>query len=153
MFVSLKIVLNNWWIFFYFTFTRSLQFHKVKNLWKDSLIMLVPKSKAVKSLNNYRPVVLTSLSVKFFEKIVKDTILSNVSDNLDLLQFACRPDRGVDDAKGTLLKMILTHLETVTSVVLLVHIDFSSALNCIQPHILAERLSQPTVLTLVLYAG
>ena len=36
--------------------------------------------------------------------------------------------------------MIMSHLEGVKHFVRLLFIDFTSAFNCIQPHILAERL-------------
>ncbi len=58
---------------------------------------------------------------------------------LDPLPFDYRSGRVVDGAKGTLLNMILTHLEGTKTFVRLVFIDFFSALNCIQPHFLAER--------------
>ena len=82
---------------------------------------------------------LTSL-VKSLEKSVKETLLTCVQDNLDPLQFAYRPGRGVADAVGTLLNLVLTHLEGAKTFARLLFIDFSSAFNCIQPHILAGRL-------------
>ncbi|KAI5086940.1 gastrula zinc finger protein XlCGF28.1-like, partial [Silurus meridionalis] len=125
---------------FCFIFKMSLSLHKVPCLWKESIIVPVPKNNAPTSLNEYRPVALTSLIMKTFERIVKDTLLSMVQANLDPFQFAYRSGRGVDDVICALLNMILAHLEGAKTFVCLVFIDFSSAFNCIQPHILAERL-------------
>ena len=75
--------------------------------------------------------------MKSFERIVKDDLMSNVQSNLDPLQFAYRPNRGVDDAISTMLDLIHSHLEAPSTFVRLLFIDFSSAFNCIQPHILA----------------
>lgn len=125
---------------FTFIFSISLQLHKVPSLWKDSIIVPVPKSASPKSLNGFRPVALTSLVMKSFEKIVKETLLTCVQDNLDPFQFAYRSGRGVEDALATLLNLVLTHLEGAKTFARLLFIDFSSAFNCIQPHILAERL-------------
>ena len=122
-------------------FSLSRQLHIVPHLWKDSIIIPVPKSNPPKVLKDLRPVALTSLVMKCFEKLVKEEILSVVQPNLDPLQFAYRPGRGVDDATCTLMDFILLHLDDARAFVRLVFIDFSSAFNCIQPHILAGRLA------------
>lgn len=71
---------------------------------------------------------------------MKDVLLNKRKANLDSLQFACRTGRVVDDAISALLNKILAHLEGTKTFVWLVLIDFSSAFNCMQPHISAERL-------------
>ncbi len=78
-----------------------------------------------------------SLIMKSFERTVKNALLSMVHEILDPLQFAYRPGRGVDDATSTIL-MILSLLEGAETLILLVFIDFSSAFNFIQPHILVK---------------
>ncbi len=60
--------------------------------------------------------------------------MDTVQDKLDLLQFVYRSGRGVDVAIGMLFNM------EAKSLVRLPFIDFPSALNCIQSHILADRL-------------
>ena len=105
----------------------------------------MPKNQAPKSLNDYRPVALTSLIMKVFERIVKEALLTAVQADLDPLQFAYRSGRGVDDAISTLLNMVLTHVEEAKSLARLLFIDFSSAFNCIQPHILAQRLTNHNI--------
>lgn len=78
---------------------------------------------------------LTSLIMRSFEKIVKNTLLTSDQDQLDPLQFAYRPKQGVDDVIRNLLNLIYTHLEGAKSFLQLLFIDFSSAFNCIQPQI------------------
>lgn len=114
-----------------FIFKLSVYHHRVPGLWKDSTITPEPKNNAPKSLNDYRPVVLTSLVMKTFEKIVKEALMNTEEANLVPLQFAYRCGRVVAYATGTLLKIILAPL---------IFIEFSSAFNCIQAHFLAERL-------------
>lgn len=118
----------------------SLHSHIVPRLWKDAIIVPIPKIKNPGCLNDFRPVALTSLTMKTLEKIVRDNLLISVQDHLDPLQFAYRPQRGVEDAACTLLNFIHSHLEGAKSLVRLLFIDFSSAFNCIQPHILAGTL-------------
>ena len=105
------------------------------------MIVPVPKIKTPKSLNDYRPVALTSFVMKTFEKIVKEEILCVPQTKLDPLQFAYRAGRGVEDATGTLLNMVLDHLNGAKNFARLLFIDLASAFNCIQPHILADGLS------------
>ncbi len=88
----------------------SLHLHKVPHFWRESIIVPVPKNNVPQCLNEYRPVALTSLIMKTFERVVKDKLLSMVQENLDPFQFAYRHGRGVDDAISTLLNMILAHL-------------------------------------------
>ncbi len=78
--------------------------------------------------------------MKSFEKIVRKGILALTQSALDPMQFAYRPGRGVEDATCTLLNRILKHLEGKNNYVRLLFIDFSSAFNCVQPHILAKKL-------------
>ena len=75
-------------------FNKSLQSHRVPHLWKESVIVPVPKIKAPKSLNDFTPVALTSLIMKAFEKIIKQEILAKTQTQLAPLQFAYRAGRG-----------------------------------------------------------
>ncbi|KAK0134020.1 hypothetical protein N1851_030427 [Merluccius polli] len=70
---------------FSFIFTTSLQLQRVPCLWEDSVIVPVPKIKTPKSLNDYRPVALTPLVMKTFEKIIKEEILGVSQTKLDPL--------------------------------------------------------------------
>lgn len=110
-------------------------------IWKSSTIIPIPKTKNPEQLTEFRPVALTSLIMKNFEKILKDEIVSLVYDKLDPLQFAYQPGKGVEDAKLLILDKIYKHLEKPKSHVRLLFADFSSAFNKMQPHILIQRLS------------
>lgn len=79
--------------------------------------------------------------MKTFEKIVKAELLEGIQGQFDPLQFAYRPGRGVEDAVATLLHSVQSHLHGAKNFARLVFIDFSSAFNCIQPRVLAERLT------------
>ncbi len=59
---------------------------------------------------------------------------------LDPLQFAYQARRGVEDAPSTLLNMIMKHLDGRKTHVRLLFVDFSSAFNSIQPHVLVNQL-------------
>ena len=87
-----------------------------------------------------RPVALTSLVMKSFEKIVKQSLMVMTQDVIDPLQFAYQPRKGVDDATATLLHLVAGHLDGSRTHARLCFVDFSSAFDCMQPHILARRL-------------
>ena len=62
-------------------------------------------------LNYYRPIALTSVIMKCFERLVKDHITATLPATLDPLQFAYRPNRSTDDAIAIKLHTALSHLD------------------------------------------
>ena len=101
----------------------SLKEQHVPEILKGAIMVPVPKSSCPKTHRDFRPVALTSILMKTFEKMVRTELLRKTECMLDPLQFAYRPDRGVEDARVTLLIQY-----SVT--------DF----NTIQPHILTNWL-------------
>ena len=121
-------------------FSWSLHVCTVPSLWKTSLICPVPKNRSPSSLNDYRPVALTSIVMKCFERLLFGPLLEHAGELRDPFQFAYRCNRSTDDATITLLHNAYTHLEKPNSFVRILFIDFSSAFNTIQPHLLAKKL-------------
>ena len=121
-------------------FNMSFHTHSVPTLWKSSTICPVPKKRNPAELNDYRPVALTPIIMKVLEKIVLKRLIQQTGDRMDPYQFAYRQNRGVDDAIISLLHDTYMHLEKPNSYVRILYIDFSSAFNTIQPHILANKL-------------
>lgn len=113
----------------------------IPHIWKSSTIIPLAKLSKPKELKDFRPVALTSLVMKIFEKILKAEVMSLVTGKLDPLQFAYQTGRSVDDAKLFILDTAYKHLEKPGSHVRLLFADFSSAFNKMQPHILIERLA------------
>ena len=109
-------------------------------MWKNSVICPISKKKNPSSLNDYRPVALTSIVMTCFEKLVLRRLLTFSNKHLDPLQFAYKPHRGTDDAILTVLHNAFLHLDKAGSYVRILFIDFSSAFNTIQPHLLALKL-------------
>ena len=60
----------------------------VPTCFKMATIVPVPKKAKVTELNEYCPVALKSVIIKFFERLVKDYITSTLPATLDPLQFA-----------------------------------------------------------------
>ena len=121
-------------------FNCSLRECCVPSVWKNSVICPVLKKRNPSSLNDYRPVALTSIVMKCFEKLVFQLLLTFTNEHLDPLQFAYKPHRGTDDVILTVLHNDFLHLDKAGSYVCILFIDFSSAFNTIQPHLLALKL-------------
>ena len=69
-------------------------------------------------------------------------ILQVTAPGLDENQFAYRPKRGAEDSLLTLLHRIFKHLDKQDVYARVLFIDFSSAFNTIQPHIMVNNLLQ-----------
>ena len=83
--------------------------------------------------------------MKGFEKAALSRLLPQIQPHADPLQFAYKRDSGTDDATLTLLHHAFTHLDHKGSSVKTLFIDFSSAFNAIQPHLLANKVTQPGI--------
>ena len=102
----------------------------------------MPSNLEIKINNDYRPVALTAIIMKCLERIVLSKVLETVKPHLDPLQFAYCAKRGVEDAVLTLLHFIQKHLDKRRCYVRVLMVDFSSAFNTIQPHLMMEKLDR-----------
>ncbi len=109
-------------------FNESLATSVVPTSFKKSVIIPVPKN----CLNDYRPVALTSIVMKVFERLVKNHICSSFLVALDPLQFSYLPNRSTDDAISHVLHSSLTHIDNKNgNYVSLRFIDYTSYFNTI----------------------
>ena len=120
--------------------TSLLYLHVMPRARKTSTIIPVPKKATPLQLNDYRPVALTPIIAKCFEKVVSKHLKFDVVDQLDPFQFAYKASRGVEDASLTLLNLITQHLEKAKSYVRILFVDFSSVFNTTEPYVLLKRL-------------
>ncbi len=123
-------------------FNESLATSVIPTSFKKSVIIPVPKNNKPSCLNDYRPVALTSIVMKVFERLVKSHICSSIPVTLDPLQFAYHPNRSTDDAISHVLHSSLTHIDSNNgNYARLLFIDYSSAFNTIVPIKLASKLT------------
>ena len=83
--------------------------------------------------------------MKSFERLVLSQLLLYTQHQLDPYHFAYKQSRSTDDATLTLLSNAYTHLEKPGSFTLILFVDFSSAFNTIQPHLMALKLLKLSV--------
>ena len=122
-------------------FNQSLSQSIIPPCLKTSTIIPIPKKTAVDSPNDYRPVALTPVVMKCFEKLISQHIRACLPPTLDPHQFAYRANRSTEDAITIALHTALSHLEHLGSYVRMLFLDFSSAFNHIIPDILVQKLS------------
>ncbi len=121
-------------------FNLSLSLFVVPSCFKKSIIVPIPKKNKITCLNDWRPVALTPIFSKCFEKLVRDYICSVLPASLDPLQFAYRSNRSTDDAIAFTLHTALSHLENKNTYVKMLFVDYSSAFNTIVPATLVAKL-------------
>ncbi len=114
-------------------FNRSLELCEFPSCLKRSTIIPVPKKPKVTGLNDYRPVALTFVAMKSFERLVLAYFKDTTGPFLDPLQFAYRVNRSVDDAVNMGMHFILQHLDRPGSYLRILFVDFSFAFNTIIP--------------------
>ncbi len=123
-------------------FNESLATSVVPTSFKKSVIIPVPKNSKHSCLNDYRPVTLTSIVMKVFERLLKNHLCSSIPVTLDPLQFVYRPNRSTDDAICQVLHSSLTHIDSTNgNYVRRLFIDYRSAFNTIVPIKLADKLT------------
>ncbi len=110
-------------------FNLSLSLSVVPLCFRKSTIVPIPKKNLITCLNDWRPVALTPIFSKCFEKLIRDYICSVLPASLDPLQFAYRSNRSTDDAIAFTWHTALSHLENKNTYVRMLFVDCSSAFN------------------------
>ena len=126
-------------------FQVSLDNCVIPSLWLTSELIPVPKSNLPKVKNDLRPVALTAIVMKTFERVVLCHLKPNIKCHKDPLQFAYSEDLGVDDAVLSMSHVLYSHLDNLKSYARILFVDFSSAFNTIQPHVLMKKLMNMNV--------
>ena len=121
-------------------FNLSLAQAVIPTCLKSATIIPVPKKTPTTSLNDYRPVALTPVIMKCFERLVLQHIKDCLPPTLDSHQFAYRANRSTEDAIAIALHAVLSHLEQQQSYARMLFVDYSSAFNTIIPDILTTKL-------------
>jgi len=105
-----------------------------------SYIVPIPKRSGATELKDFRPIALTSILGKCFERVISKYITASISNSLDHLQFAYKIRRGTDDATVTMFHTMAKHLQAPSHLARALFIDFTSAFNSMQIHTLLQRL-------------
>ena len=137
----LKECVNQLANIFAIMFNLSFSTQTVPNVWKRPCAIPVPKKPNITCLNDLRPVALTSVAMKSCERFALKLVKPIVDKYLDPVQFAYRSKRSTEDAMLYSLEKLYSHLEhtNLGHSARIMFLDFSSAFNTIQPHILINK--------------
>ncbi len=128
---------------------KNFQTMNSKRLWDSMKIATNMKLTDNRSCphenNDFRPIALTSVVMKCMEKLIVSQLKLEVCPQLDPYQFAYKRHRGTDDAINSLVHLVIKHLENPRAYAKLLFVDFSSAFNTLQPHILLKTMQQMNV--------
>ena len=119
-------------------FQTSMDSHIIPDIWLTSEIVPAPKIHLPTVKNDLRPIALTAIIMKSFEMIVNRFL--DPQSLVDKNQYAYLEGRSVEDANLVLHHELQQHLDQPRTYARLMFIDFSSAFNTIQPHIMIEKL-------------
>ena len=114
--------------------------------WNVGEIVPVSKKDRPKVDNDLRPVTLTAILSKCLEKVGLSLLMPYVEEHFDSLQFAYINGRSTEDAICTMVHRTTKHLDAKsTNTARALFIDYSSAFNTIQPHLMLEKLNNLNV--------
>lgn len=122
-------------------FELSVQACKMPKIWKLGEIIPISKKPLPKIDNDLRPITLTAILSKTFERVMLPKLKFFIMPKIDNLQFAYLDKRSTEDAMNTLLHFTTSHLDNPGTYARCLFIDYSSAFNTIQPHILLSTLN------------
>ena len=84
--------------------TWALKDGIIPGVWKTSMICPIPKNNSPSDSSDYRPITITSVVMKCFEKIVLQYLLDLTKGMQDLFQFTYKPNRSIEHEIITLLQ-------------------------------------------------
>ena len=119
---------------------KTLTSHQIPDSWKAATICPVPKRSRPSTLNDYWPIALTSVLMKCLKISVLRKLKKDSKRELDPFQFAYRQNKGVEDAVLTLIHETHSHTNNKESYASILYVDFSSAFNTVQTHLLLQKL-------------
>ena len=122
-------------------FNASLLQHTVPLLWKEANIRPAPKELPFTSCNQLRPISLTNIIMRLFERLVYKNELSTVCANhIDLDQFAYRKGHNSTMALLKSQHNWLKWLDGNADFVRIFSFDFSKAFDSVSHRILVSKL-------------
>ena len=125
-----------------FMFNLSIKKSKFPNVWKQALVVPIPKTGNLTLVKNYRPISLLPLPGKILEKLVHQQ-LSTYLETESLLsdkQHGFRKKHSTVHSVAQLSNYISKKMDTRTPT-LVAYVDFKKAFDCVQHSVLLAKLA------------
>ena len=124
-----------------FLFNLSIRTATFPHVWKEELVIPIPKTGNLTQVKNYRPISLLPLPGKLLERLIHGQLSEHLEDTLFFTenQHGFRKSHSTIHSAAQLLKYINTKMDqrlpTLTT-----FIDFWKAFDCVQHPILLSKL-------------
>lgn len=110
-------------------------------MWKNAITAPLPKVSIPRSVNDFRPIDVASISFNCMQKLIVPQITQAIDQYGDSNQFAYRKGLSCTDAVLTLIHNIVTGLNNKdTTISKVLFLDFSSAFNTVLPNRLIQDM-------------
>ena len=131
----------------------SFQFSEFPRQWKYAEVVPIPKCQPA-TLQNLRPIALTSYLAKIAESFIVKWLLQDISNQIDPDQYGNRQGLSTNHYLISLIHQVLENAENPKSLSTIVITDYSKAFDRIDHNILARKLIslnvRPSLIHLIL---
>ncbi len=121
-------------------FNSCLQNGIFPTVWKTSAVTPIPKVPNAKSLDKLRPISLTKIFGKIFEKFLADWVLEDFYPNIDIKQYGNMPNSSTTHYLVDLVDTVLKGIDQVGHYATLCTVDFTKAFDRINHNVAITKL-------------
>ena len=126
-----------------YMYNLSFQTSIFPSVWKEALVVPIPKVGNLSLVQNYRPISLLPLPGKIMEKIVHKQLSDHLDENflLSEKQHGFRKSHSTAHSAAQLVEFV-NHKMDARKPTLAVYIDFRKAFDCVQHNVLLDKLTR-----------
>lgn len=124
-----------------FIINHCLSLSTFPEVWKESIVIPLPKVSNPESLNDLRPISLLPILSKLFEKIMYSQIIKYLNDNklIPPTQSGFRQHHSTATALTAITDDFFSEIDK-GNLICLINLDYSKAFNCVDPILFCRKL-------------
>ena len=126
-------------------FNISYQTGDLPEDWKSAYVVPIHKSDKKDDIENYRPVSLTSLVMKIFEKCLRDILYEKCKDKITIMQHGFLPERSCTTQMLNYLDFLAVQLNNKSQTDV-IYFDFSKAFDSVNHDIILKKNTRNNII-------